>query len=102
MSATFTIALELLNVRDVSALGYGTAQNIRTRIHRGEVPAVFVGNRFKIRREDLHHLTKPAGPVQPNAEDKLEALVKQIVDELPPLSVGQKAELGQLLAAACQ
>lgn len=104
MSATSTIVIEpqLLDLRDISALGYGTTQNIRTRIHRGEVPAVLVGNRFKIRREDLHHLAKPVGLTRPPAEDDLDALVKRIVDEFPPLSADQKAELGQLLASACQ
>ncbi|MHA7303838.1 MerR family transcriptional regulator [Arthrobacter sp. TMN-49] len=104
MSVTSTAVIEpqLLDLRDISALGYGTTQTIRTRIHRGEVPAVLVGNRFKIRREDLHHLAKPVGPARSSAEDDLNALFKRIVEEFPRLSANQKAELGQLLASACQ
>jgi excisionase family DNA binding protein len=100
-SPSTVIEPELLELRYLEALGYGHAQSIRTRIHKGEVPAVRVGNRFKIRREDLHHLTKPVGHSRPDAEDELDALVKKIVDGFPPLTDGQKKELGQLLAAAC-
>ncbi|MFW0774369.1 hypothetical protein ACLRGI_14490 [Paenarthrobacter nitroguajacolicus] len=104
MSAAFTSSVEseLLDLREVCALGYGHAQSIRSRIHRGEVPAVLVGNRFKIRRDDLHHLTKPAGPALTDDGGDLDALVQRIVEELPPLTASQKAELGQLLAVACQ
>ena len=100
--STKSVEPELLEVSSVSALGYGGAQTIRARIHRGEVPAVLDGNRFKIRREDLHLLTKPAVPALRSAEDDLDALVKRIVDDFPPLTSDQKAELGKLLASACQ
>lgn len=99
--ASTAVEPDLLDVRHVSELGYGHPQTIRDRIHQGEVPAVLVGNRFKIRREDLHLLTKPLGPAHTN-EDDLDALVKRIVDGFPPLTADEKAELGQLLADACQ
>ena len=99
-ASTAAFGPDLLDLRYVSGLGYGHPQTIRDRIHRGEVPAVLVGNRFKIRREDLHLLAKPLGPANTNDEDDLDALVKQIVDGFPPLTADEKAELGQLLAAA--
>lgn len=101
-ASTVSVTPDLLDIRYVSGLGYGHPQTIRDRIHQGEVPAVLVGNRFKIRREDLHLLAKPLGPVHTAGEGDLDALVKRIVDGFPPLTPDEKAELGQLLAAACQ
>ncbi|ALG29527.1 hypothetical protein AOZ07_11420 [Glutamicibacter halophytocola] len=88
---------DLLTVRQVSDLGYGHRQTICARINDGTLPAVRVGNRFEIRRGDLHLLAKP---VQAADEDRLDVYVKGIVDNFPKLNAEQKSQLGHLLAPA--
>lgn len=106
MAATATIspAAELdLNemlspAQAAKELGVGVLST-STVLHRardGQIPAVRVGNRFKIRRGDLHLLIKPVTP----GDNKLDVLVKNIVDNFPKLNTEQKAELGRLLAPA--
>ena len=88
----------MLTPRQVAALdlGLGSHSTIINRVKRGDIPALRVGNRFMIDPNDLHLLVKPVAP----GENKLDALVKDIVDNFPKLNPEQKAELGRLLAPA--
>lgn len=53
---------ELIDLRTLSRHGYGNREVISKRIRSGEIPAVMVGNRYAIRRRDLHLLAKPVTP----------------------------------------
>lgn len=54
----------LYSVRQLWALGYGSKNSIRARIHEGAVPAVRVGKTLKVRESDLHHLAVPVEPAE--------------------------------------
>lgn len=95
----------LLDVRDVAAMGYGHPQTIKSRIRRGEIPALMVGAKYKIDRADLHLLGKRVGAPRPTdsteqTSDDLDALASRVVASWPRLSPESKAELGRLLAAS--
>ncbi|WP_313420552.1 hypothetical protein [Brevibacterium casei] len=52
----------LYSVRELWELGYGSKNSIRALIADGVVPAVKVGNRFKVRESDLYLIAVPVTP----------------------------------------
>lgn len=60
--------LRLYSIRELADLGYGSKPKIRERILAGVVPAVMVGNTYKIRATDLHLLAVPVVPSERAAD----------------------------------
>ncbi|PFG69111.1 excisionase family DNA binding protein [Propionibacteriaceae bacterium ES.041] len=89
---------------ELSKMGYGSRRTNLNRINSGEIPAVRVGNTYKIRESDLPRLAEPAGAAAtPEPEtavdvDALAALAAKVVSSWPRLSEERRAELGRLLA----
>ncbi|WP_065573813.1 MerR family transcriptional regulator [Micrococcus luteus] len=52
----------LHTLKELEAAGYGARLTLTRRIHDGTLPAVMVGNRFKIRESDLHLIAAPVDP----------------------------------------
>ena len=55
----------LYTLRELSEAGYGDRMTLTRYIHQGRLPALKVGNTFKVRRCDL---VKIAVPVQPHLD----------------------------------
>lgn len=93
---------ELLSPRKVAdELGYVSPGTVLNRIHEGLLPALRVGNRFKIRRGDMHLLAKPVAPAKSvTTSSDLDKAVKSLVDTFHKLNAEEKSELGRLLAPA--
>jgi excisionase family DNA binding protein len=60
---------EFLMVADVAAILKLNQQTVRNWIDRGELPAVRVGRRVRIRRSDFHQLVE-RGRIVPPAEQE--------------------------------
>ncbi|GAA4525614.1 hypothetical protein GCM10023160_18790 [Brachybacterium paraconglomeratum] len=97
----------LYTLRQLQDAGYGDRITLTKRIHRDEIPAVKVGNRYMVYESDLRRLVQPVNDVagkpsaaSPLAEDldDLAALAARMVATWPRLSDDRKRELGALLA----
>lgn len=102
-----TTALErLYPLRELQDANYGDRTTLMKRIHDRTLPAVKVGNAYRIRESDLHLIAKPVGDSSANAAapcadfDELAALAAKIVSSWPTLSGRCKEELGRLLAGS--
>ncbi|GAA1769000.1 helix-turn-helix domain-containing protein [Nostocoides vanveenii] len=97
----------LIEPSDVATLGYGHPQTVRAHIRSGQLPAVKVGGRWKVRVGDLPRPGAAAStPVAPAASESpagsadLDALAEALVATFSPLTREQVAELGRLLSSA--
>lgn len=59
MSALAPSIDRLYSLRELSELGYGSRNTNRELIAKRAIPAVIVGNSYKIRESDLHLLAVP-------------------------------------------
>ncbi|MFJ5108144.1 MULTISPECIES: helix-turn-helix domain-containing protein [unclassified Glutamicibacter] len=104
--ATPSTLERLYPLRELQDANYGDRTTLMKRIHDGTLPAVKVGNAYRIRESDLPLIAKPIGDASSTAPkpaadlDDLAALASQIVSNWPRLSAERRAELGRLLAAA--
>lgn len=92
----------LFSLRELASAGYGTRDTLHKRISLGMLPAVRVGNAWKVLERDLVLLAEPIGaaPTDVDEVEYLNALAARIVSAWPRLSTERKAELGRLLAIA--
>ncbi|XVX21483.1 hypothetical protein ACQP1U_06355 [Actinomycetota bacterium] len=91
-----------LSLRELEAAGLGHRNVILRRIHAEEIPAVRIGNAFKIAETDLHLLAVPVGAArspEPALDDLAEA-ARELVATWPQLTDAAKAELGRILSSA--
>lgn len=54
----------LYTLRELEQMGYGSRSANLLKVRSGELPAVVVGNKFKIRENDLHRLFRAFCPHQ--------------------------------------
>lgn len=95
----------LFNLRELSIAGYGTRDTLHHRIAEGSIPAVKVGNAWKVRERDLPQLAEAIGAAPSNDVelvdlDDLAAVAARVVSTWPTLTEDRKRELGRLLGAA--
>lgn len=92
----------LFSLRELETAGYRGRDTLHKLIAAGDLPAVKVGNAWKVRERDLVLLAEPIGAKPTDVSDTayLEALAARIVSTWPRLSTERKAELGRLLAIA--
>lgn len=92
---------DLYSMRTLEEMGLGSRRTNLELIRQGRLPAVLVGNAYKVRARDLHLLAKPVGPAPTPAVsvDELAVIAAKVVSTWPRLSDERKAELGRLLAA---
>lgn len=99
----------LYKLSELSAAGWGDRRTITKLINNGTLPAMKIGNSFRIRERDLDLLRELRGlePVAstsgrtfPALNDSLGDYVKALVDTFPKLDAEHKAELGRLLRPA--
>jgi excisionase family DNA binding protein len=100
----------LYSLRELQEAGYGDRITLTKRIHAGKIPAVRVGNRFKVYESDLRHLAHPVGdaavetPETTARADELADLAtlaaQMVVATWPRLSDDRKQELSRLLELA--
>jgi excisionase family DNA binding protein len=92
----------VFSLRQLEAAGYPGRDTLHKLIAAKELPAVKVGNAWKVRERDLVFLAEPIGAVPTDVDDVryLEALAARIVSTWPRLSAERKLELGRLLAVA--
>lgn len=111
MAANAPALERLYSLRELQEANYGDRMTLLKRIHNKTLPAVKVGNAFRVRERDLAKIATPveSGPVAPagievmpsiEPADALGDYVKALVDTFPTLTSDQKATLGQLLAPA--
>ena len=77
--------------------GVAAYSTLRAYVADGRLPAVRVGNRIKVRREDVDALLVPTQ--QASTRDVVSA-VERIVAEAPPLTTGQRERLAVILRDA--
>jgi len=104
MTATPTLE-RYWKLRELQDAGLGDRTTLMKRIHDHTLPAVKVGNSYRIRDRDLHLIAEPVGAAlderAPSVDlDDLAALAAKVVSAWPHLSEERKAELGRLLATA--
>lgn len=103
MSTSPSVRLPLPEAAEHAGVHIST---LRRRIHRGELPAVSIGNRHFVSLADLDNPSQPAPvPVAPKqvrtaAFDELEAAARRVAASAPPLSADQRARLASLLGGA--
>jgi excisionase family DNA binding protein len=92
----------LFTLRELTAAGYGSRDTLHRRISTGVIPAVKVGNTYKVKESDLRLLAEPIGaaPADPDTFDDLATVAAQVVSTWPRLSDERKRELGRLLSPA--
>lgn len=87
-------ASPLLSLREASQLGYGGYSTLRKRIADGHLPAQRLGNRIRVRRDDLDALLNNDNPVA------VDAVITRIIHAAPRLTAEQTRRLRDLLGEA--
>ncbi|WP_119697611.1 hypothetical protein [Microbacterium halotolerans] len=104
----------LHSLRELAAAGYGSRKSLLARISADEIPAVQVGNAYKIRHSDLPLLAvprndgirtadaepshaSPPGHASEHPDDELATMAARLVTTWPRLDDERKRELGHLL-----
>lgn len=85
-----------LTLREATRLGYGSDTTLRRRIKQGTLPAVKIGSRLRVLRRDLDALARPVQQAEHSCNDDL-ARIRTLVDQAPPLTDEQRAELAVVL-----
>ncbi|GAA1483670.1 helix-turn-helix domain-containing protein [Brachybacterium fresconis] len=94
MSSTPPVSPIYVTLQQAVAEGYAAYSTLRGYIADGRLPAIYIGGRIKIRREDLDALATPAR--QAPTRDVV-AAVERIVAEAPPLTPEQREHLAVIL-----
>lgn len=97
MSSTHHVQPTYLTLQQGVAEGYAAYSTLRAYVSDGRLPAVRIGGRIKVRREDLDALATPAR--QERARDVVSA-VERVVAEAPPLTQEQRERLAVILGGA--
>ncbi len=96
--STATTTPQYLTLQDAGALGFGANSTLRAKIASGLLPAVKIGGRLKVRRDDLEALVVPkAIPADPDA---VADAIARAVAAAPPLGPERVERLAALLARA--
>lgn len=95
----------LFSLRELEVAGYRSRDTLHKLIASGEVPAIKVGNAWKIRERDLPRLAEdigaaPSKDVELVDLEDLAAAVSQVVTSWSRLTDERKREFGRLLGAA--
>ena len=90
MSTTQSVSPTYLTLQQLVAEGVAAYSTLRAYVADGRLPAVRVGNRIKVLREDVDAL---AIPTQHTAARDVVSAVQRIVAEAPPLTQGQRERL---------
>lgn len=97
MSNTQPISPTYLTLQQLVAEGFAGYSTLRAYVADGRLPAVRVGNRIKVRREDVDAL---AVPTQKTSARDVVSAVERIVADAPPLTEGQRERLAVILRDA--
>lgn len=97
MSTTQPVSTPYLTLQQAVAEGFAAYSTLRGYVADGRLPAVRIGGRIKVRREDIDALATPAR--QASTRDVVTA-VERIVAEAPPLTTQQREHLAVILGGA--
>lgn len=108
-TATLDSTLRMYGLRDLTAGGWGSRGHLLGLIHSGELPAVMMGNAWKVRETDLAayagvdiadlHESRASQETRATEDmDDLATFVAQIVSTWPRLSAERRRELSRLAA----
>lgn len=78
------------SLRDLVDRGYGAYSTLRGHVAAGRLPSIRVGNRIKIRQQDLDAFVTSSAEAD-------EAALQRVVDSAPPLTPGQRERLALIL-----
>lgn len=97
--ATDSTLERLYSLRELQNAGYGNRIVLNQRINRGELPAVKVGNAYRIRESDLGLIAIPHEATGQSVRSvvNLDVLVQQVAENISRLTAEQKLALGHLL-----
>jgi hypothetical protein len=95
----------LFSLRELEVAGYSSRDTLHKLIASDAIPAVKVGNAWKIRERDLPRLAEdigaaPSKDVELVDLEDIAAVAAQVVTTWPRLTDESKAELGRLLAGS--
>lgn len=93
MSSTLHAQPTFLTLQQATAEGYCAYSTLRKYIADGRLPAVKIGSRVKVRREDLDAL---AVPKHTSTFKDIEAAAERIAATAPPLTSAQLRRLGEI------
>ncbi len=102
-------SLRLYSLRDLTAAGYGSRAHLLGLIHSGELPAVMIGNAWKIRElelaayagvevGDLQDRRATDSAAKADEMSDLAAVVSRVVSTWPRFTAERRAELSRLLS----
>lgn len=94
MSSTPNVPSTYLSLQQAAADGYAAYSTLRAYVKDGRLPAVRIGRRLKVRREDLDALAQSA---RQTASRDAVAAIQRIVDDAPPLTQNQRERLAVIL-----
>lgn len=97
MSKTPPVSPTYLTLQQAVAEGIAAYSTLRGYITDGRLPAVTIGTRVKVRREDLDALATPVHPAF--SRDAVTAIAR-VVAEAPPLTAEQRERLAIILGGA--
>lgn len=92
-TTTQSITPTYLSLRQAAAQGYGGYSTLRAHIASGQLQAVRIGGRVRVRPADLEALVAPA---RQQDFDSIEAAVERIAGAAPPLTDEQVRRLSAL------
>lgn len=97
MSTTQLASPTYLSLSQAAAEGIAAYSTLRAYVANGRLPAVRIGSRIKVRREDLDAL---AAPVHQQPTYDVLTAIERIVAAAPPLTPTQRERLAVILGGA--
>jgi excisionase family DNA binding protein len=97
VSSTPHVQPTYLTLQQCVAEGYAAYSTLRGYIADGRLPAVRIGGRLKVRREDLNAFSRPTGQTR---DWDVVAAVQRGVAQAPPLTPEQRERLAVILGGA--
>lgn len=94
MSSTQNQPQTVYSLRDLADRGYGAYSTLRGHVAAGRLPSIRVGNRIKIRQEDLDAFV--AGSATGWVEDDA-SVIRRVVAKAPTLTQAQREDLAMIL-----
>lgn len=94
----------LYKLQELQDAGYGNRMTLLSLIHKGALPALKVGNAYKIRESDLHLIAEAVNDdarsaAQAAPADELSDIVRSVLDAYPRMSGEDKRAFSRFLTA---
>lgn len=86
-----------ISLREAADAGYGSIYTLRRWIKNGSLPAVKIGQKYKVSKTDLESLRHPVDAPRAEPIDEIKAWAKRVAETAPPLTAEQAADIVAIL-----